>query len=53
MIPGVIGRIDAAHQKHGQHARLNVLIGITDGVGRRGAACRDHMAVAAKPESAC
>src|SRR4029077_13738685 len=43
-------RIHAAHKKHGEHARLNMLIGIADGVGGRRATRRDHVAVAAKPK---
>ena len=44
-------RIHAAHQKHRQHARLNMLVGIADGVGRRSAARRHHVAVAAKSKA--
>ena len=51
MMPGVIGRIHATHQKHGQHAGLNMLVGVTDGVGGRSAARSHHVAVAAKSKT--
>ena len=44
-------RIHAAHQKHRQHARLDVLVGVADGIGRRSAARGHHVAVAAKAEA--
>ena len=44
-------RIYATDQKHGLHACLNVLIGVTEGVGGRSASGGDHVAVAAKAEA--
>src|SRR5580658_3937742 len=44
-------RVNSTHQKHRLHSRLNMLVGITKGIGGRSTTGGDHVAVPAKTEA--